>query len=74
MNRKMILGLAIWAVSLSVKGQVVKWLIPPMYDNIHMADGENLIITDSLDKKIIWSFSGERLAMTGDQISSYKEG
>ena len=74
MNRKMIMGLAILAVTLNVKGQVVKWLIQPMYDTIYMANGENLIITDSLDKKIIWSFSGERLAMTGDQIFSFKEG
>ena len=74
MNRKMVLGLAILAVTLNVKGQVTKWLISPMYDNIYMATGENLIITDSLDKKIIWSLSGKRLAMTVYQISSYEEG
>ena len=74
MNRKLILGIAICAVTSSVKGQVAKWLIPPMYDTIQMADGEDLIITDSLNKKIIWSPAGKRLAMTEDQIFSYKEG
>lgn len=74
MNRKLILGLAICAATSSVKGQVAKWLIPPMYDDIHMANGEKLIITDSLDNKILWTHSGKRLAMTEDQIFSYEEG
>lgn len=74
MNRKLIMGLAIFAATSSVKGQVAKWLIPPMYDDIHMANGENLIITDSLDNKILWTHSGKRLAMTEDQIFSYEEG
>ena len=74
MNKKLILGLAIFAATSSVKGQVAKWLIPPMYDDIHMANGENLIITDSLSYKILWSDLGKRLAITEDQISSYEEG
>lgn len=73
MKRKVILALII-ALSINVKSQVAKWLIPPMYDTIHIANGENLIITDSLNKKIVWSFSGKRLAMTGDQIFSFEEG
>ena len=74
MNRKIILGLAICAATSSVKGQVVKWLIPPMYDAIRMATGENLIITDSLDSKILWTHLGKRLAMTEDEIFPYEEG
>lgn len=74
MNKKLILGLAIFATTSNIKGQIAKWLIPPMYDNIHMANGEKLIITDSLDKKIIWSQSGKRLSMTEDQIHSFEEG
>ncbi len=74
MNKKLILGLAICAATSSVKGQVVKWLIPPMYNDIHMANGEKLVITDSLDNKILWTCSGNRLAMTEDQLFSYEEG
>lgn len=74
MNKKLILGLIIFATASNIDAQIAKWLIPPMYDNIHMANGEKLIITDSLDKKIIWSQTGKRLAMTEDQIHSFEEG
>ena len=70
----MFLVLAIFASTSQMKGQVAKWLIPPTYDHIHMADGERLVITDSLENKIIWSQSGKRLAMTKDQISPFEEG
>jgi len=74
MNRKLILVLAIFAQTFQMNGQVVKWLIPPMYDNISMANREKLVITDSLDYTIIWSYSGRRLAVTDDQVSSFEEG
>lgn len=74
MNRKIILTLAVAAMTITAKGQVAKWLIPPSYDNIHMANGENLIITDSLNQKTIWSPSGKRLATTEDQVFSFVEG
>lgn len=74
MNRKLILGLFVFAVTSNIKGQVAEWLIPPMYDNIHMAEGESLIITDSLEHKIIWSQSGKRLSVTKHQMYSFKEG
>lgn len=61
-------------ISASSVGQIAKWLIPPLYDEIHMANGENLIITDSLNQKTIWSQSGKRLATTDDQIYSFVEG
>lgn len=74
MNKKLFLGIALCVATVSVKGQVAKWLIPSMYDNIRMADGGNLIVTDSLGSKILWTYSGNRLAMTEDQIFSFKEG
>lgn len=74
MNRIILLGLAILASTSQVNGQVAKWLIPPVYDAVHMAKGENLVITDSLDHKIIWSQTGKRLAITKDQIFSFEEG
>lgn len=74
MRRKLFLGFAIFVSTCNVSGQVAKWLIPPMYDDIHMASGENVIITDSLDNKIIWTLSGKRLAVTSDQVFPFKEG
>lgn len=74
MKRKLILGFVIFVFVSNTCGQIVKWLIPPLYDNIHMVNDEDLIITDSLNYKIIWSFSGKRLAITSDQILPYRDG
>lgn len=74
MNKKLILVLAIFASTFQMNGQVAKWLIPPVYDNIRMANGEKLVIADSLENRIIWSQSGQRLAMTEDRLFSFKEG
>ena len=74
MKRQLILTLAVAAITITAKGQVAKWLIPPLYDNIYMTNGENLIITDSLNQKTIWSQTGLRLATTNDHIFSFVEG
>ena len=74
MNRKFVLMMAFAALSCPTKGQVAKWRIPPLYDKIHMANGENLIITDSVNQKTIWSPSGKRLATTTDQVFPFVEG
>lgn len=56
-------------------GQVAKWLIPPVYDNIQMAKGEKLIITDSLNNRTLWTQSGERLTtITDNQLFPFKDG
>lgn len=74
MNKKLFLVLAIFVLTSQMNGQVAKWLIPPLYDNIQMANGEKLVITDSLENKIVWSQSGKRLAMTNDQLAPFEEG
>ena len=74
MKNKLLLGLVFLAFATTANGQIVRWLIPPVYDNIQMAEGENLVITDSLKYKIIWSQSGYRLSMTKDHISPFAEG
>ena len=75
MNRKFILLFVIAAMAHPSKGQIAKWLIPPLYNDIYMVSGENLIITtDSLNEKTIWSQEGAKLATTNYQISSFVEG
>lgn len=74
MNKKIVFLIVIIANITPMKGQIAKWLIPPVYDEIHMASGEELIITDSLDTKVIWSMSGQRLANTADQIFPFTDG
>lgn len=61
-----------------VSAQVAKWLIPPSYDNIYMARGAELIVTDSVTDsgkiKTIWTKEGERLATTQDWLMPFSEG
>ena len=44
----------ILALSLAGRGQVASWLIPPVYDDINKVRGAELLVTDSLKKKILW--------------------
>lgn len=74
MNKKLLLGLVILATASHTNGQIAKWLIPPMYDNIQMAEGEELIITDSINSRILWTYSGQRLTSTNDQLCPFSEG
>ena len=56
--------------------QVAQWIIPPYYDSIYFATDENLIVTDSLQYKILWNQNGQRLFMTSDklQLHPFSEG
>ena len=67
MNKHLFFLFAILATT-PIKGQIAKWLIPPVYDDIHKATGTNLIIADSLDNKVLWTQSGKRLSSTSDAL------
>lgn len=53
--------------------QVANWIIHPDYDSIYFASGANLIITDSVNEKIVWSLDGKRLFKTADKLYSFSE-
>lgn len=72
MKRKLIF-VAVLIMASVAKGQVAKWLIPPMYDGIHMPEGADLIITDSIKEKIIWTAEGKRLASTSEQLFPFRD-
>ncbi len=57
----------------NMSAQIAKWLIPPVYDNIQMLNGTDLIMTDSLQQKILWTFDGRRLNSTNDNINPYSD-
>lgn len=57
-----------------VKGQIAQWLIPPTYDFVNFANGADLIITDSIGEKGIWTFDGKRVATTSDNLLKFNEG
>lgn len=69
-----LLLMAFWiTVSVSIKGHVARWLIPNVYDNIYIAQGASVIITDSAEHKILWGFNGRKLARTTDHIFSFMD-
>ena len=72
MNKKLIILIALF-ISCAVRAQVAKWLIPPVYDAIHMARGADLVIADSLDWKVIWSTDGKRLGETPDLLFPFRD-
>ena len=72
--KKFLLFSLLMMVSVSSKGQFAKWLIEPKYDNIRIANGESVVIADSLGYKILWSRFGKRLGLTEDQVYPFKEG
>ena len=53
--------------------QIARWLIEPLYDNIHMASGIDAILTDSANTKTLWSYEGKRLATTTNEIFEFRE-
>lgn len=59
---------------ISANAQIVRWIIPPLYDKIYMASGAQLIITDSLNTSSLWSLDGQKLAVTNDSIHAFREG
>lgn len=73
MIRKM-MTLAAVVAACSVRAQIAKWVIPPAYDAIHMAAGTELIVTDSLGSKVVWSPDGRRLAVTTDVLYPFAGG
>ena len=57
-----------------IHAQVAHWIIPPYYDSIYFATGANLIITDSLNVKTVWTPEGKRLFKTSDKLYPFSEG
>lgn len=55
----------------NVHAQVAQWLIPASYNKLEIDNEMGLIITDSINKKVIWDFDGRRLADTSDELFSF---
>ena len=52
MKRTLLTIVCVCVASLA-NAQIAKWLIEPMYDDIHMAAGIDAIITDSANTKTL---------------------
>ena len=63
----------ILALSLAGRSQVASWLIPPVYDDINKVRGAELLVTDSLKKKILWTYQGKRVFETSESLFSFTD-
>lgn len=72
--KKVILASFILLLTLQTHAQVAGWTIPPQYDSIYFADGADLIITDSLNEKSVWTRQGKRLFKTSDILHPFADG
>lgn len=74
MKRVLLLLLMIIQSCFTVKAQMVRWVMQPVYDKIYMADGAPFIISDSVNTYSLWNLEGERIAVTQDKIHPFVEG
>ena len=72
--KKSIFSFLLLLLASQIHAQVGYWIIPPHYDSIYFATGANLIITDSLDQKIVWTLEGKRLFKTADDLHPFSDG
>lgn len=72
MKRTLLIIVCFCLASLA-NAQVAKWLIEPLYDDIHMATGVDAILTDSANTKTLWSYDGKRLATTTNKMFEFRE-
>lgn len=61
-------------IASQVNAQMANWIIHPNYDSIYFASGANLIITDSLNEKVVWTPEGKRLFKTADKLYPFENG
>lgn len=73
MKKTLVLTLVL-LMACQINAQIAHWIIPPYYDSIDISSESDLIITDSVNKKIVWTSEGERLFKTADQWHPFKEG
>lgn len=57
----------------TIEAQMANWIIPPEYNAIHKMGGGDFIVTDSADYKILWSWEGQRLFSTRNQLYPFCE-
>jgi hypothetical protein len=73
MKKTLVLLLAL-LMACQINAQVAHWIIHPDYDSIYIASESGIIITDSVNKKIVWTSEGERLFKTADRLHPFNEG
>lgn len=73
MRRIVLLQLAVLSC-MTATAQMAKWIIRPGYDNIYMAEGAQVIKSDSAGTCSLWDTYGRRMATTADDVQAFREG
>lgn len=63
--------LFVWGFS---HAQIAQWAIPPVYDNLQLASGNNLIVADSANAKVFFNMNGQRLFKTTETLYDFSDG
>ena len=72
--KRIVLSVVLLVTALAIKAQVATWLIPPAYDDINKVVGTNLIVTDSINKKTLWTEQGQRVYETTESLFPFRNG
>ena len=59
---------------INTKAQIAKWLIPPSYEKIQLADGIDAVMTETSGVKTVWTMDGQQLFSCKDELYPFKEG
>ena len=71
---KFFLFLAFMACSLAADAQMAHWIIPPHYDGLTMSETADLLVADSAQTRILWTFDGKRVAAVEGEIQPFSDG
>ena len=71
---KFFLFLAFMACSLAADAQMAHWLIPPRYDSLTMSESSDLLVADSAQTRILWTFDGDRVTTVEGEIQPFSDG
>ena len=71
--KRLFLSLFVIALSAAARAQVASWLIPPTYDNMYKVIGADLIVTDSIKEKTLWTFDGRRVFKTSEALFPFQD-
>ena len=63
MKRTLVI-LTLALTGLSASAQVAQWLVPPVYENVEVPVGANIVFADSANCTVVWSRDGRRLLTT----------
>ena len=72
--RRILFSILLLSMTVMVKAQVATWLIPPAYDDINKVVGTNLIVTDSVNKKTLWTEQGQLVYETTESLFPFRNG